>query len=812
MESLPENYLTYHFSRAYPEFLSSIPKRFEQNLEFVNIWNLLKTFFKPYKRLTLSKKTTIFDRISFNLISAGVGAGARFVLILTGLLILFIFVLYYMIAAIFYLIPIFSFGNFIKYKNNTFFDTDLENTQKLLAKLNKSPVFKDLTIFFERDFIQLLSTLPTPTSLGINTNQSSMDMITTISQKWPYFKSYLENKNIDFNEFNLLLNYLHHYHLNPPPSKPTPIGYSLVYGYTNTLDQFSTEITYKKVSSPFFNKSLVEKIEKVLNRPKANNALLTGDVGVGRHAGVNDLAQAITRQQVPSLKDKRVLFLDTIAMLGSSKNLMEIKSKFESILEEAKHAGNIILVIDSIDKISSSADGRIDLTQVLSNVLTDNTLPIVGITTIDDFNKYTRFNPSFFKLFEKVEIEEPGKEETINILINKILEYNHEKKISATYQSLIEIVEKTENLIQDRRQPEKSIITLEDSISSAQSAGKNQVTIEIVDKILAERTKVPVGKISKTELAKLKDLESFLHRRIIGQNEAIVEISKAMRRARTGIERSNGPMGSFLFLGPTGVGKTETAKALADAYFGQENKMVRLDMSEFQTSDSIKRLIGDNLTQTPGQLTAIISQNPYGLFLVDEFEKANPNIANLFLQILDEGKLTDAFGKKVNFTNMIIIATSNAGAEFIREQVKKQINSSQSTVSRQNQTVNPEPLTNKLIEHVLSKGFFNPELVNRFDAVVVYQPLTQKEVVEIAKLMLNQLATQIKDTKNIKLEINDTLAQIVAQKGFNIQFGARPIRRLIADKIEDGIAKMIINNQVTTGATIPAQTLLQFVA
>ncbi len=375
-------------------------------------------------------------------------------------------------------------------------------------------------------------------------------------------------------------------------------------------------------------------------------------------------------------------------------------------------------------------------------------------------------------------------------------------------------------MIADRRQPEKSIITLEDSISSAQSAGKNQVTIKIVDKILAERTKIPVGKITKTELAKLKDLEAFLHQRIVGQNEAIVEISKAMRRARTGLAKSNRPMGSFLFLGPTGVGKTETAKALAEAYFGSsneqnvsrsgelfgaENKMVRLDMSEFQESDSVKRLIGDNVTQTPGQLSNLISQNPYGLLLVDEFEKANAGVANLFLQILDEGKLTDAFGKKVSFTNMIIIATSNAGAEFIREQVAAK--TSRGPLDNQG-----DPLTKKLVEYVLSKGIFNPELVNRFDAVVVYQPLTQKEVVAVSKLMLNQLATQLKDSKNINLQINDQLAQTVAQKGYNIQFGARPLQRLIQDKIEDGIAKMIIAGEVNVGTTIPVQTLLKFVS
>jgi ATP-dependent Clp protease ATP-binding subunit ClpA len=322
------------------------------------------------------------------------------------------------------------------------------------------------------------------------------------------------------------------------------------------------------------------------------------------------------------------------------------------------------------------------------------------------------------------------------------------------------------------------------------------VDVTTVDDTLAEISKIPIGKIKESEKEKLKDLESFLHKRIVGQDEAITEISRAMRRARSGIEASRKTIGSFLFLGPTGVGKTETAKALSGAYFGEESKMIRLDMTEFQGNDALARLIGNPQTQSPGQLASLIRQNPYGVLLLDEFEKSSQDVQNLFLQIVDEGNLTDAFGKKVSFANIIIVATSNAGAEYIREQVEK----------------GEKELSKKLVEYVLSQNLFSPELINRFDATVVYKPLTQEEVTSVAKLMLTSLAQDIKETKNITLEVTDNLASEIAQKGYDPAFGARPIKRLIADKIEDQIAKLVISETIKNGDTINSEDILKFLS
>lgn len=798
----PQDYFSYHFAYALPKFISAQPEKLKDQISYLNFQGLLKNLFAPYKRLTANQKVTLTDRISFNITSRFVGASTRLLLLIFGLIFILLYAIFALIQIILYIPPIASLASFLSFQQNTFFDSDLKDPKKFLNKLIKTKFFQALKIFFDDEFLKITNSSPTPNTLGINSNQNINEIFSTLSTNFPNLKNYFSKNNIDLNELAILTQYLNHFYNNPAPNRKNPIGTSLVYGYTNTLDKYCQELTGKKVTNPYFNKTLVENLEKILTRAQANNVIMIGDVGVGRHSGIIDLASAIERREFPSLSSKRVLFMDTIALLGSSKNLLEIKARFENLLTEAKNAGNIILVIDYIDRISTSIDSRIDLSEVLNTTLVDNSLPIIGITTYDDFNKYLRVNPAFLKLFEKVEVAEPKKEEDLQILIGKVLESFSKNGISCTYQALLEIVDKSERLMAEKRQPEKSILLLEDGIARALKLNQKQVTLKIVDDILTERTSVPVGKIEMAELEKLKDLEGYLHKRIVGQDEAITSIAKAMRRARTGLEKTKRPMGSFLFLGPTGVGKTETAKALADAFFGTQAKMIRLDMAEYRDENSQKRLIGNVDTKTPGQLATLVRQNPYGLLLLDEFEKTNPYVQNLFLQILDEGNLTDAFAKKVSFTNIIIIATSNAGAEFVREQVA----TSRTLLDRQG-----ESLSIKLLEYVLSQGLLNPELVNRFDATVVYQPLTSDEVMKVAKLMLNELANQIKDTKNITLEITDTLAKIVAEKGYNVQFGARPIRRLIQDKIEDGIAKMIIENKISNGGKIPSQTLLSFV-
>ncbi|MEX2028442.1 MAG: AAA family ATPase, partial [Candidatus Curtissbacteria bacterium] len=791
------NYFVWHYTQALPDFIKSRLDKFSQAAVYFNLGSLVKNLFSPYKRMTLANTAPgnivqkFIDRVSFDLISRAIGAIARIIFLIIGAFGLIAFVIFDLVTIILYLLPIFSLPGYFHQKNQFILDNEAKNPKALSKKLLRTPYVKTLSSFFDEEFISLFEKeVVIPQNAPLNPRVENI--VDFLFKNSPSHVKYLENKSVKPEDFQILEVAVSH-HLNPQkPHTVTPLGGLLTFGYTNTLDQFSARI-YPAETVPTPNtQKLIETVEKILVRTQNNNIIIVGEPGVGRHTTLNYLAQALGDPQNKGLFGKKLLMLDTVAIAGRGGNLEQIKSIFEDILEEAKTAGGIILAIDQVDRIVSARDERIDISQVITLVLKEAALPIIGISTIDDFNEFIRPNTNFLKYFEKLEVEEPDEKETLGILIDKIIADSNKAKITVTLPALLELIDKSESMIPDQKQPAKSLTLLEDAISAAQDNKKPRVDVAAIDELLAAKTKTPLGQIGKSEANKLKELENGLHRRIVGQNEAINELGKAMRRARSGIENGKRPIGSFLFLGPTGVGKTETAKALAESYFGSEEKMVRLDMSEFQDQDALDRLIGDSKSKNPGQLTNLIRQNPYGLLLVDEFEKANSAAHNIFLQILDEGFLTDAFGKKVSFDNVIVIATSNAGAEYIRERVEK----------------GHPPTSKELMDYILEKGIFSPELVNRFDGVIVYTPLTQEEATAITNLMLSSLSAKLKETKNITLEITPELCQKVAQKGYDEEFGARPIRRLIQDKIEDEIARMLIDKSIKSGSVIPTATLL----
>lgn len=822
--NLPDNFLSYHFSTSFPRFASSRPHHIEQVLENFNILGLLKNLFSPYKRMTLTGKVSLSEKLSYNIISSLVGAMARIGLVLAGVFVTIFFVIFDFLAIGFYLtVPILSYLEYSQLQNEHITSADLSSNDSLIAKLSKTKIYSILCTFFDTDFKNLFFKMPASTILEFKVGQKSYEPFLTLTDKWPDLKSYLDASSIKQEDFKLLVSYLNDLINTKRTIKPPPIGQTLIYGYTNMLERFGTDIT-SKYHPPFYGKKeMLGKIEKILTRAENNNVVLVGEPGVGKHTILDALAGSINRGELLSLQDKRLVLLDIVALLGTTKTITEAQSTFENLLTEAKRAGNIILAIDEIDRITTGQDGRTDLSEVINTLLTDNSLPLLGISSVDNFNQFIRPNSSMNSLFERVDAEEPARDELITIMVAKAVNMLEKDKMQTSFSAILEIVDESSRLMADKKQPEKSIIILEDATSEAKRGKLTQLDVETVDEVISAKSRTPIGKISQTEAEKLSDLETLLHKRIVGQSEAIVQISKAMRRARAQMEKTSKPMGSFLFLGPTGVGKTETAKALAQTYFGNENKMVRLDMTEFQATDAASRLIGNPQTKTPGQLTTQIREQPYGILLVDEFEKASRDVQNLFLQILDEGHLTDAFGKKVSFTNIIVIATSNAAAEFIREEVEKTAENpstnldhmtiwSHGTVHEPLVLSKNEGLTKKLIDYVLSKGLFSPELINRFDATVVFKPLNRQEVVQVAYLMLQNLATQIKDSKNITLEISPELAQAVAKEGFVQAFGARPIRRLIADKIEDEIAKLLISRKIKNGDTIHSQDLQKFLS
>jgi ATP-dependent Clp protease ATP-binding subunit ClpA len=363
------------------------------------------------------------------------------------------------------------------------------------------------------------------------------------------------------------------------------------------------------------------------------------------------------------------------------------------------------------------------------------------------------------------------------------LEHEHQKFI--TYAALKEIINLSEKYISTPF-PQKAIGLLQDSFSySGKLADTPFILPEHVDQILSERVQIPIGKVKDTEKDILLNLEEFLHKRVISQNEAIVEISSAMRRARAGVQTRKGPMGAFLFLGPTGVGKTETAKALAEAYFGSEDRMIRLDMSEFQRTDDIPRLLGSD--NQNGILTTQVRDNPFSLVLLDEIEKAHPNILNLFLQVLDEGHISDNLGQKVNFSNTIIIATSNAGYQVILDAFKI------------NKPI--EQTKKELLDYIFTNNMFRPEFVNRFDGVVVFKSLTQEDLMKVSQIQLQKL----KDTlavKKIEFVITEELKRKIVELGFDPVFGARQMRRVIQDNVENSVAKALLGDAIKPGDKI----------
>ena len=571
------------------------------------------------------------------------------------------------------------------------------------------------------------------------------------------------------------------------------IGRSWAAGYTITLDQYSIDWTdvikqrgYEEIIG---HKQAIKRLEMVLARTTMNNALLVGEPGTGRKSIVHALTKKVLfGQSLESINYKRILELDLPSILAKVETDEMAESILETVFEQAVAAGNIVLVIDRFHDFISGyrRPGAIDISGILLKYLKLPQLQVIGICSFPGFHKYVEQNPSVSTLFEKVEVEEISEKETILILTNQIGIYEHKYKKFISYPAIRDTVEYCSKYLPALPFPKKAIDLLEEVMVYVSRYIKGQIVLpEHVAKIVTEKTKIPVGEIEEKEKKTLLNLEALIHQRIINQNIAVNEVSEAMRRARAEITIRKGPIGAFLFLGPTGVGKTETAKALTEIYFGLEEQMIRLDMSEFQEIKDIGRLIGGSETQ--GLLTTKIKDNPFSLILLDEIEKAHPNILNLFLQIIDEGHVTDGVGRKVSFKNAIIIATSNAGYKLILKALKEAI--AWSNVKQE------------LLNYLFENAIFRPEFINRFDAVVVFRPLTKENLLDIAQLMLTQLKKNLAK-KYIEFEITEPLKQKVVELGYNPIFGAREMRRVIQDKIENILAKALLSEQIKRGDKI----------
>ncbi len=579
-------------------------------------------------------------------------------------------------------------------------------------------------------------------------------------------------------------------------------------GYTINLDKYSIDLTdqIKRVSTEFIShKKETGIIERILSRREINNALIVGEPGSGRKSIVYNLTQkSLSGKSLPEVNYKRVVQLDMAALLAQIENTEEVEVILNKIFEEAVWAGNIILVIDEFHNYIGqvSRPGVVDISGIITPFLRLPNFQFIAITDYDGLHRYIEKNPSVLSLFEKIEVTEVSPEETLLILESLVPILEQKYKIFISYPAIRDIISLSERYLPALSFPEKAIELLDGVAIFVASLAKEKIVLPThVAKVITEKTEIPVGEIQTKERDVLLNLEGLIHQRIINQDEAVKNVSTALRRARSDITVRKGPMGAFLFMGPTGVGKTETSKALAEFYFGSEERMIRLDMSEFQQIKDISRLIGS--IDEVGLLTSPVRETPFSLVLLDEFEKAHPNILNLFLQVFDEGYITDGLGRKVDFKNTIIIATSNAGYQVILQVLKELTETGPFLVEKpigRSQEV-WDIVKKRLLDYVFDKGIFRPELINRFDAVVVFRSLTKENLLDIAELLFQKLKKNLKE-KGIEFLITDELKEKIAELGYNPAFGAREMRRVIQDKVENVLAAALLSNELVRGNTV----------
>ncbi len=635
---------------------------------------------------------------------------------------------------------------------------------------------------------------------------------------------------------------------------------------TPTLDQYSRDLTaYAREGKldPVVGRSEeIERVIQILSRRTKNNPCLVGEPGVGKTAIVEGLAQKIVAGDVPgTVRDRRVVTLDLSGMVAGSKYRGEFEERIKKVVAEVVSAGNVMLFVDELHTIigAGGAEGAIDASNILKPSLARGELQLIGATTLDEYRKYIEKDPALERRFQQVAVEEPTPEEAVKILKGLRPKYEEHHKVIITDDAIEAAVKLGGRYINDRFLPDKAIDLMDEAASKvalsvykasprkkaleeklaaldekkenaikaeayeeagtikkkqqrirkdlekleaeeaeAKASMQLKVTADEIADIVAGWTKIPVKKLAEGETARLLKLEVTLHKRVVGQEGAVSAVAKAIRRGRVGLKDPNRPTGSFLFLGPTGVGKTELSKALAEAVFGTEDSIIRVDMSEYMEKHSVSKMIGSPPGyvgfEDGGQLSEKIRRHPYSVVLFDEIEKAHPDVFNILLQVLDDGHITDAQGRKISFKNAIIIMTSNAGAQNIVS--PKTLGFATSSDAKADY--------NRMKEGVMDevRRLFKPEFLNRIDEMIVFHSLGREEIRKIVTIMTDKIVKRAAEEMSIKLKIDDTFTEYVAEKGFDEKYGARPLRRAIQTDLEDRLAEEILEGRAKEGDTV----------
>ena len=570
-------------------------------------------------------------------------------------------------------------------------------------------------------------------------------------------------------------------------------GADFAYGGAYALSKYSRDISRMVVGSGasfrFVNGSAeIKQLEVILSRAKEANAILVGEEGAGTMDVVFDFARDIANGFTnPALLHKRVMLFDTEAFVAGMHTKQEIETSLIKIMNGAVKAGNIVLVLDNFPGFLQSAQAlSADVMAVLDSYLAGDAIQVIALADNGRFHDLIEPNSAIMHRFEKVLLSEPAEAALLRILEDTAETIEKKNRIFFTYPAVVEILRSAQLYMSEGVMPDKAIDLMVELAPASLAKGVYLVKKLDVLHFVREKTNIPVGEIQNDERDKLLNLENLMKSLVVGQERALTVIADAMRRSRAGVRNMNRPIGTFLFLGPTGVGKTETAKALATVFFGNENAMSRLDMSEYQGEEGLARLIG-GADGTTGTLPVILKEHPYGVLLLDEFEKANVKVLDLFLQVLDEGIFHDAKGKKVNARNTIFIATSNAGAKEIREAVRD--------------GADLEAVKKFLIDQIIAAGKLKPELLNRFDGLILFHSLGTEEYKQIARLMLKKLQRRLAE-QNINLVLNDALVEAVLAEGVDPDFGARPMARAVQDIVEKKVAEKIIAGALGTGSRV----------
>ena len=583
-------------------------------------------------------------------------------------------------------------------------------------------------------------------------------------------------------------------------SKIRAVGKEYAFGRTPFLDKFSHDVSmdtnlFDEKSERAYRRDLVSQIEIAFSKSKEANVMVIGNPGVGVMGVVLDFVRKIVSGRVVApVAYSRVVELNWNLLISESKTKTVFETNVIKCLNETLEAGNIILIIQNFPALLLSSESLGSYLTSLITPFLEKSVQIIATADPISFHKHIEQNLTLVQHFEKILVEEPNEAETLEVIENFIGFVERKNKLFFSYFAMAEVIHAANYYITLGVMPAKAIGLILEISSSAVYTGNKLIDKSMVSDFIRVKTKIPTGEIGSLERDKLLNLEESLHKRVVGQNEAIEAVSQALRRSRAGVRDPKKPIGSFLCLGPTGVGKTETAKALAQIFYGDEKYMMRLDMSEYQTSDSMDRLIGSFEGNKPGILSSMIRENPYGVLLLDEFEKADKDVLNLFLQILDEGFFSDMTGKRVPTQNIIFVATSNAASQMIFD------------ITERGEDVSK--LRSEIVAKIVSEGIFKPELVNRFDDTIIFHPLNKDELEKISVLMLKKLANRLRE-KGIELVIDKPLADKIVAAGYNRTFGARPMNRAIQEYVEEPIARKIISGELIAGGKIDFSTLVR---